>query len=112
MIKIDGPGYVYIMSNNSVSYLKIGSSKNPPFVRATQLSRYMPFSYPFVLEWAGRVKNRLTVEKELHKMLKPQSVGREFFDIDKETVIEILKDKFKAIDRMQFMKNLLEGRPE
>ena len=85
---------VYVLSNPAMPGLvKIGrTSHDDANTRITQLyTTGVPV--PFTLEFAGRVQNAEEVEKALHIAFAPYRVNpkREFFRIDPEQAIAILK---------------------
>jgi hypothetical protein len=85
---------VYVLSNPAMPGLvKIGrASHDDANTRIAQLySTGVPV--PFTIEFAGRVTNAEEVEKALHTAFAPNRVNpkREFFRIDPEQAIAILK---------------------
>ena len=85
---------VYILTNKAMPNLvKIG------FTRATDIKMRIAELYttgvpfPFHPEWVCRIKNAAEAERALHKAFKHNRVNksREFFDIEPEQAIEILK---------------------
>ena len=111
MARKNEPGYVYVFSNKSLPYLKIGHTKNSPKERARQLTKREKRERPFNVEWAGRVKSCYDAEQFLLKHFKQHHVEREFFDIDKQEAINLLRGKFGAVEEAIVRKGLLEGRP-
>ncbi|HEY9283611.1 MAG TPA: GIY-YIG nuclease family protein [Pyrinomonadaceae bacterium] len=85
---------VYVLSNPAMPGLvKIGRTSNEDAsIRIAQLyTTGVPV--PFTIEFAGRVQNAEEVEKALHIAFAPNRVNpkREFFRIDPEQAIAILK---------------------
>jgi hypothetical protein len=85
---------VYVLTNPAMPGLvKIGrTSHDDASIRIAQLySTGVPV--PFTIEFAGRVPNAEEVEKALHTAFAPNRVNpkREFFRIDPEQAIAILK---------------------
>ena len=85
---------VYVLTNSAMSGLvKIGkTTHDDPQTRLSQLyTTGVPV--PFDIEYACRVPNAAEVEKALHAAFAPQRVNprREFFEIDAEQAIAILK---------------------
>jgi hypothetical protein len=88
------PSIVYVLTNPAMPGLvKIGqTSAEEAAVRLAQLySTGVPF--PFNLEYAAKVNNPGEVENALHRAFAPNRVNprREFFSIEAEQVIAILK---------------------
>lgn len=93
MKKIISPGFIYIMSNPSMSgVVKIGKTTQSPFVRAKELST-TGVPQPFEVEWFQFVNNHDVLEREVHRFLSEYRVNnnREFFKIE----IEACKRKVK-----------------
>ena len=80
-------GYVYIMSNPTFRYLKIGNSLKPEN-RREQLSNPSGVPFPFVIELTKRFDNCVLAENILHRIFSDKRVNksREFFDITLEEV--------------------------
>ena len=110
MARKNEPGYVYVFSNKSLPYLKIGHTKMPPRCRAQRLTIIEKTPKPFEVEWSGWVDSCREVESFLHKHFADFKVKREFFNINKEDAIRLLKEKFSPKDELEVVKNLLEGR--
>lgn len=85
---------VYVLSNSAMpGYIKIGYTKQSDAqLRIDQLYT-SGIPVPFDLEYACKVKNAEEVEKALHIAFGPARVNskREFFKIDPEQAIAILK---------------------
>ena len=85
---------VYVLTNSAMPGLvKIGwTDKNDPKTRVSQLyTTGVPV--PFSIEYACRVSNPVEVEKALHIAFAPHRINkkREFFEIEPEQAIVILK---------------------
>ena len=85
---------VYVLTNSAMPGLvKIGwTDKNDPKTRVSQLyTTGVPV--PFSIEYACRVSNPAEVEKALHTAFAPHRINkkREFFEIEPEQAIVILK---------------------
>lgn len=82
----DTKGYVYVLSNPSFKWLKIGYSKNGGERRAIELSRESCLPTPFKLEFELFVEDAYAVEKAVHESFisKRISSSREFFDVTVE----------------------------
>ena len=77
-----GPGFVYVLSNKSMSgLLKIGISNRHPWVRAAELSRSSGIPTPFVVEAFYEVTDMAAAEKAAHEKFAEsrESTNREFF---------------------------------
>lgn len=87
--------WVYILSNPSFSYFKIGKTKYQPEERARQLSRETGVPLPFEVEWAFNCWNAENLEKEVHRRLENYRINKEFFQINlneaKKVIIELGK---------------------
>lgn len=82
-LKFQDPGYVYIMSNESLNYLKIGYTQNSPYDRAAQLyDTGLPT--PFTVEKFFFVEDAPQCEELVHMRLNRFRVNneREFFRVD------------------------------
>lgn len=75
-------GYVYVMSNPSLDYLKVGYTENAVEKRAEDLSKSTSIPTPFDVERAVQTLNPKSVEQQAHRKLDECRVsdGREFFD--------------------------------
>lgn len=84
---------VYVLTNPAMPGLvKIGKTDGPEENRVSQLYN-TSVPVPFTIEYACRVPNSTIVEKALHSAFAPQRINpkREFFKIDPEQAIAILK---------------------
>ena len=87
-------GIVYLLTNPAMPNLvKIGmTTRNEVHIRMAELySTGVPL--PFSCEYAGRVNDVKQVERALHQAFQPNRVNpaREFFEIDLEQAMPILK---------------------
>ena len=83
--------YVYIMSNPSFDYLKIGRTRKEPLIRAKQLyTSGVP--EPFVIEGIIDTSDCVTLETKIHNCIKEYRINnnREFFHIDYTDLKKIL----------------------
>lgn len=83
--------YVYIMSNPSYDYLKIGKTRKDPLIRAKQLyTTGVPT--PFVIEGIIHTFDSKTLETKIHNCIKKYRTNndREFFHIDYTDLKKIL----------------------
>lgn len=101
------PGYVYILSNPSLSCVKIGHTKNPAQHRADQLSRSQAIPTPFEVEYAGRVADCYTAEQEIHMLFDAMRVGKEFYDVSVDDAKRVLEEFYGAIPEIEYLRRLL-----
>lgn len=96
----DGDSWVYVLTNKSMpNLLKIGSTTKEPDERAKQVSRGTGVPTNFMVEYAFKCFNAESLEREIHKYLKPHRVSndREFFQItldEVEKTIELLGQRY------------------
>ena len=96
----EGDSWVYILTNPSMPNLvKIGHTKKEPDIRAKQVSRGTGVPTNFRVEFAFRCFNAESLEREIHKYLKPYRVNnnKEFFQIaikEAENTIELLGQRY------------------
>ena len=96
----DGDSWVYVLTNISMpNLLKIGSTSKEPDKRAEQVSRGTGVPTKFRVEFAFKCFNAESLEREIHKYLKPFRVNndREFFQIsltEAEKTIELLGQRY------------------
>lgn len=86
------PGWIYIMSNASIPYLKIGQTTDDPNKRATQLSVSTSAPTPFHVAYCRRVPNSNLAERAIHSALETCRVNenREFFGVSVYEAARIL----------------------
>ena len=79
--------------------VKIGHTKKEPDIRAKQVSRGTGVPTNFRVEFAFRCFNAESLEREIHKYLKPYRVNnnKEFFQMslkEAENTIELLGQRY------------------
>lgn len=87
-------GIIYVATNPSMpGLIKIGMTTNEDVASRLYSLYSTGVPEPFVCEYAGKVVGVKSVEKALHKAFKPYRIhsGREFFRIEPEQPIAILK---------------------
>ena len=98
MITNEKEEYVYVMSNPSYSddYLKIGWTREHPLIRADDLHT-SGIPTPFVVEFVMITPEGSKLEKIIHEHIKKYRIHskREFFNISKNTLSEILTNELK-----------------
>ncbi|MDA8402686.1 MAG: GIY-YIG nuclease family protein [Desulfobacteraceae bacterium] len=81
-------GYVYVLHNETMknNIFKVGSSKNDPTLRATQLSFPTGVGSPFKVMYHIEAINRYQFEKLVHVLLDKFRINekKEFFEIPPE----------------------------
>jgi len=95
-------GFIYILRNPTMenNIFKIGLTRNEVAERVKQLSKTsVPDKFYKSQEW--NVKDCLEAEKEIHKRLNDYRVDprREFFKIDYDKAIEVIKDVVNEINK-------------
>ena len=103
-------GWIYILSNPGLCYMKVGFTTNMPKDRAATFTRREKAKKPYGLEYAGYVRRCQKVEKEIHEILADCHVEREFFDCTVEEFKKALHWNFSAIPQISVLRRLLEGR--
>lgn len=88
------PEYIYILSNPSLPYLKIGRTKNKPEFRTFDLSKSTSIPTDFILEYWDECKNSHICEEQIHEKLNLYRVSdsKEFFDIDLNLACETISN--------------------
>jgi hypothetical protein len=87
-------GYIYILSNASMpGLIKIGCTSRSPEERRRELSRPTGIPVDFEVEYEIYSYNIKEVEREIHKALTKYKFGKEFFEVDVNTAINILRKK-------------------
>ena len=86
-------GYVYIFSNPSFEYVKIGYSDRDPMIRLDELNT-TGVPTPFVFEFSALVYQPKFVEKLIHRELSNHrlSPDREFFTLPVNTAVIKIKE--------------------
>ncbi len=112
-LKFENPGYVYIMSNEALTGLKIGYTQRSPYARAEELfSTGVP--KPFVVEHFFFVEDAPLCEELVHTRLNRFRIdeGREFFRVDLprairtiEQAIDDLREKLWSKEELSVFKN-------
>lgn len=99
-LKFENPGYVYILSNESLpNVLKIGYTQNSPYQRQSELyTTGLPT--PFVVEKFFFVEDACVCEELVHVRLNRSRVNsdREFFKVDVDKATRVVE---QAIDDMR-----------
>jgi hypothetical protein len=89
-----GPGgWIYVLANSTMKgILKIGRTDRTPSERADELSAATGVPTPFVIVWQEETGDSVSAEQEVHRLLEGYRVnlGREFFQIDTKTAIDIV----------------------
>lgn len=85
-------GFVYVLVNDSLPYLKIGKTYRSPAQRAVELSS-TGVPTPFVVAYSRYVENCDLLETEIHRRLSEKRVNanREFFAEDLSVVVELIE---------------------
>ena len=96
----DLKGWVYVISNRAMpDIIKIGYTNRTPEVRAAELDgTSSPF--PHVIEYAVRVLDPASLEKNVHVQLKSNNVGKEWFECDLLLAVRTIRSE--AIDTITF----------
>jgi len=98
-LKFQNPGYVYIMSNESLNFLKIGYTQNSPYDRAAQLYE-TGVPTPFSVEKFYFVEDAPQCEELVHMRLTRFRINneREFFKVDRDKAERVIE---QAIDDLR-----------
>jgi hypothetical protein len=87
MLIEDNSSVVYVLSNPSMpGLLKIGETSRNVEKRVAELNRSTSIPTDFVIERAYDVSNSRGVEKQLHLLFYDAKVGKEFFELDVQTI--------------------------
>ncbi len=94
-------GYLYILTNVSLPYLKIGMTRRSVRLRAEELFN-TSVPTPFEIFYQGESGSCEQAEKLVHKRLKNYRVkeNREFFEINAEFAQAVIEDVLKEIDEL------------
>lgn len=86
-------GFIYVMTNPSFDFLKIGRTKSDPSVRAGALSQSTSTPFPFHLFWYAYVEDYEKAEKLIHDHFREVRVNpkREFFEVPAFDIISLIK---------------------
>lgn len=98
-LKFENPGYVYILSNESLKGLKIGYTQNSPYSRSEDLfTTGVPT--PFIVEHFFFVEDAMLCEELVHTRLNRFRIdnSREFFRVDVPKAIRTVE---QAIDDLR-----------
>lgn len=98
-------GYVYILENPSMpGLLKIGKTTRTPKIRAKELSSVTSIPTPFNIAYKEEFNDCDYAENYIHDILSINgfrvSKNREFFEIDKDKAIKIIKQSKKEINSL------------
>ncbi len=87
-------GYIYILTNPSMKGLvKIGTTTSDPEERADKLSEPTGVPTKFVVAYQQFVIDCYQVEKSVHRRLKSYKRKKEFFRIDVNKAIDVVKQE-------------------
>lgn len=85
--------YIYIFTNtHSENVVKIGKTDRYPEIRAEQLNRQSGTIGKYEVAWFKDVPDNDIAEKIVHHCLKDFNVGKEYFDIDLSSAIQICEN--------------------
>ncbi|MDM8537668.1 GIY-YIG nuclease family protein [Desulfobacterales bacterium HSG17] len=85
-------GFVYIMTNPSMpGLLKVGMTTKVPEYRANQLSTTTGVPTPFETQYYAFFENRVEAEKRAHQALNDYHHGKEFYQVDINTAINVIE---------------------
>lgn len=89
-------GYVYIISNKAMpGIFKIGFTLKDPALRAKELdSTGVP--YPFVVEYEILVDEPHALEQRVHKSLRAQREGKEWFRCSFTQAVQMIRDCYQG----------------
>jgi hypothetical protein len=87
-------GYVYVLSNKSIKGVKCGYTDRDPQERCDELYN-TSVPTPFKVEYSVFLYDARVLEKKIHSKLNYCRISdkREFFDINKDKLIEIIKEE-------------------
>lgn len=107
-LKFENPGYVYILSNESLKGLKIGYTQNSPYDRSADLfTTGVPT--PFVVEHFFFVENAPLCEELVHTRLNRYRIddSREFFRVDVPRAMRAVEQAIDDLRERLWAKNEL-----
>lgn len=84
-------GWVYIAKTESMPYLKIGRTSKNPFIRAKSLSSAGVIN-DYEIIYSLQFLNQIWAEKETHNKLKTFKFKKEFFAVNTDYAIEVIKN--------------------
>ena len=100
--------WLYILSNASLGGLyKIGFSTKDPELRCKELSN-TSIPEPFKLAYWCLVDDARDIEGRVHKKLKNDRVGKEFFSTNYSEIIETIKSVIDAQGKTIFLEEFFE----
>lgn len=82
---LSNSGYIYIMSDATHSYLKIGYSKDPSY-RESTLQGEKP-----TIKLLGKWKGTMSQEQTCHRILAKYRIRGEWFNVDFEQASKVIK---------------------
>lgn len=88
-------GFLYVLSTRSQpTFLKIGMTQRTVEVRVKEINSATGVIIPYGVRAAWRVDDAVTVEREVHELLKEYRVrsDREFFEIEYDVAVQIIND--------------------
>lgn len=87
-------GFIYVLSNPSLSSVKIGKTKADPTQRSKELTQSTSIPTAFELEYSAYVDDFNAKELEIHFALETYRVNknREFFDVTVEQAISTIEE--------------------
>lgn len=87
-------GFIYVLSNPSLSSVKIGKTKADPTQRTKELTKSTSIPTAFELEYSAYVDDFSAKELEIHSALEAHRVNknREFFDVTVEQAISTIEE--------------------
>lgn len=88
-------GFIYILSNPSFKFLKIGFTLRDPAIRITELNT-TGVPTPFEIIYEALVLNPEILESKIHQELSDYRVSdnREFFQVNKDIAYNLVKKVF------------------
>ncbi|MBO7391761.1 MAG: GIY-YIG nuclease family protein, partial [Verrucomicrobia bacterium] len=116
-IEQEQQGYVYILTNPSFKedWIKIGKSSRPVNLRSKELDN-TAVPLPFKIYATLKTSKYEKVEKQIHKQIDRLTdlrirQNREFFNINPETALEILRDIADLLDDAEVAIYDKDGKP-
>lgn len=84
-------GWVYVISNQAMpGLIKIGYSTKDPELRARELN-HTGSPHPYIVEYEMLIDEPYRLEQQVHKALRHQGEGREWFRCSAEEAIAVIK---------------------
>lgn len=109
-LKFENPGYVYILSNESLKGLKIGYTQNCPYDRSADLyTTGVPTE--FVVEKFFFVEDAPLCEELVHNRLTRHRISesREFFRIELDKAVRVVEQAIDDLRERLWSKNELKN---